>query len=177
MAHDGHGATGGDRTGQGGTERIGKVQGSTGRMHSWMELSPLPAEPPCARPTPTVQRRAELSPLRRISASRRLSSPRASSASSPCARPSAALSFKLSSAASPRAASAFSRRLRASASSFFSWPRESSRLRDSARSRCWKSASFSASLRCSCWSWGAMGWGGEEAGMGWRDVGDAQRCR
>lgn len=133
--------------------------------------SPLPGDPPCARPTPTVQRRAELSPLSLISASRRRSSPRASSASSPCARPSAALSFKLSSAASLRAASAFSRRLRASASSFFSWHRASSRLRDSARSRCWKSASFSASLRCSCWSWGATGCG--EAGMGWRDVGDA----
>lgn len=57
MAHDGHGATGGDRTGQGGTERIGKVQGSTGRMHSWMEHpTPTPVLPKTPyRPHPCLQ--------------------------------------------------------------------------------------------------------------------------
>lgn len=115
-------------------------------------LSPLPGDPARARPMPMVRRRADWMPPKRVSAARRSASPRASSASSPCARPSAALRRRLSSAASPRAASTFSCRLRASASSFFSLPRASSKLRARSFSRCRNSPSASDSRRCRCWS-------------------------
>jgi len=160
------------------------VQGT--EHHSWMHplplskgrgiggpqgLSPLPGEPARARPMPMVRRRADWMPPRRVSAARRSASPRASSASSPCARPSAALRRRLSSAASPRATSTFSCRLRASASSFFSLPRASSKLRARSFSRCRNSPSASDSCRCRCWSWWRGG-DGDSWGTGCGEMGD-----
>lgn len=149
---------------------LSKGQGTGG---PW-GLSPLPGEPARAQPMPMVRRRADWMPPRRVSAARRRASPRASSASSPCARPSAALRRRLSSAASPRAASTFSCRLRASASSFFSLPRASSKLRARSFSRCRNSPSASDSRCCRCRSWGVgrqKGGDGDSWGAGCGETG------
>lgn len=100
-----------------------------------------------ARPSPRPRRRAERRPPSWASAVRRCASTRASSASKPCARPSAALSRSPSSAASARAVSSFSSRLRTLSSCCFSVPRASSSEPSRPRSRARNSPSCSCSFR------------------------------